>query len=1217
MARIRNDNIYLEPFQRLSFRDDAGDEAAAMYYDGDQLVLMGITISGAQGPPGPAGTGIPGYYIGDEDQNTQVFIDNNAIRLITGSVAHMNVSPGGNILIGHDDISTVYGKVNIDHTGNNNLVLDNIDTTTNGPGVVFRKARGYRGGGLETSVGVGDYIGSLSWWGFGTGPETEARAWLPAFAIHVQATSGMNATTMPAQMTFKASPDNWDNAIDVMTLSANGMALSSGPAVNYITTEIQSGDFNGLPTGAAVYNAINDVGIEISNIYATFSGIDLKMSRIFDPTYSGTEIRIVDDNIEFLSQGTKIAGFNEEGLFELGPEGYGINSWYDGDLRLEASSIKVPTAAAVKAYVDNYGGGSSSRLTGNRLITESGLSSLTIDDESWTGNMVGNQLLKFWRKHHTYGSMFGKTTDHLWFGDKINYPPSSFLGWNSADSGIPAFLFHSKGGSRLYLYNQKNYGADTNPIAQIPGITIDRRECVSGDSYGDINFSGGVTLQARCGNTLGLPSTENELAINLGTYAVYEGQILATGTNPGGTTYGGSYPGGILRLNCKLHFGNNRIYGSEGGGYGDLAEYTTEAIADWGSYGNNGWVHRIACCHYQGNRDNVGSKFDDPPEAFIGTGDDDHCLVTGKYVHTLVAMTTAAWDLHSQGPIISNKWDPNRPTWNFVEHSVICNTGVSITYGYETPMEKWVHFYAPQNDGFGQNRHKAAAVFHSEYAGSGNKIILESCGVPTSLTEAQHGWQATAPEFCFFRSRGTGYVPYGDGTSAGLGEGANPSDVTNWYRGTNPVKIGDNLGQITWIGHCQNNSVEKSNPCDYPDHYNTAAAIRVFADQVTDSICKANMVFYCYGSGGGGLVEDMKRSMTLAHHGSVYIGPSTHISSGYLGVPGRFNVESKAFTKQHLSGDIIISKASQPYGTSGVASIMFAGGWNGGDGNGLTSSIGDVLNRSGANQVINGNAGNYPLARIDAAQEDPEDLLCDAGRLSFLIHKTTSLVFDEVIRIHGSGKVVVGSDLVGQTAHMANPQSLFNIAQISDDYRGGLALTSTTGLTNCIFTDSAGKLSINAGTLWLNSANGKIDVGNTVNNTSSPYILRTNGNIVPAITNLYNLGSSTLKWNDIWATNSIIQTSDRNEKEEIITETLGLDFVKNMKPVSFKRTGGTRRHHGLVAQDIEALISKFGISTNDTAFFIKDPGGTYGLRYEELIGILIKAIQELAAKVED
>jgi hypothetical protein len=92
--------------------------------------------------------------------------------------------------------------------------------------------------------------------------------------------------------------------------------------------------------------------------------------------------------------------------------------------------------------------------------------------------------------------------------------------------------------------------------------------------------------------------------------------------------------------------------------------------------------------------------------------------------------------------------------------------------------------------------------------------------------------------------------------------------------------------------------------------------------------------------------------------------------------------------------------------------------------------------------------------------------------------------------------------------------------------------------------------------------------------------------------------------------------------------------------VSYKFNGKTRTHYGLIAQDIETVLSDISKSTTDFAGFIKGevsdvlytedeplpagknvgdvktPGTTnYGLRYGEFIAPLIKAVQELSAKV--
>ena len=146
----------------------------------------------------------------------------------------------------------------------------------------------------------------------------------------------------------------------------------------------------------------------------------------------------------------------------------------------------------------------------------------------------------------------------------------------------------------------------------------------------------------------------------------------------------------------------------------------------------------------------------------------------------------------------------------------------------------------------------------------------------------------------------------------------------------------------------------------------------------------------------------------------------------------------------------------------------------------------------------------------------------------------------------------------------------------------------------------------------------------------------------PVSDNLYDLGSSSMRWDDIYATNTNIQTSDKTKKNTIVDSDLGLSFINKLKPVSYKFNDGTRTHYGLIAQDIETVLSDVSKPTTDFAGFIKTdlpdeyykeaepniPEGKkegdlksaahteYGLRYGEFISPLIKAVQELTAKVE-
>ena len=130
----------------------------------------------------------------------------------------------------------------------------------------------------------------------------------------------------------------------------------------------------------------------------------------------------------------------------------------------------------------------------------------------------------------------------------------------------------------------------------------------------------------------------------------------------------------------------------------------------------------------------------------------------------------------------------------------------------------------------------------------------------------------------------------------------------------------------------------------------------------------------------------------------------------------------------------------------------------------------------------------------------------------------------------------------------------------------------------------------------------------------------------------YDLGSSSNKFKDIYASNGTIQTSDSTEKKDIadLDAQLVSDIVMGLRPVSFKFINGTsdRTHYGLVAQEVEETVNNLGVSNQDFAPLIKtakeDEEGnviegeyTYGLRYAEFVGLLIKMCQNLQNEVDD
>ena len=134
----------------------------------------------------------------------------------------------------------------------------------------------------------------------------------------------------------------------------------------------------------------------------------------------------------------------------------------------------------------------------------------------------------------------------------------------------------------------------------------------------------------------------------------------------------------------------------------------------------------------------------------------------------------------------------------------------------------------------------------------------------------------------------------------------------------------------------------------------------------------------------------------------------------------------------------------------------------------------------------------------------------------------------------------------------------------------------------------------------------------------------TNRSVYPSSTNAINLGSSSYQYNNVYAkqfyqNGTAISTSDKRKKKTIkdIAKKY-IDFFKKLRPVSFKFKDGEsdRTHTGFIAQECEEAAGEAGIDNKDLAFLCIDEDGNYGLRYEELIAIQTKVIQDLITRVE-
>ena len=141
--------------------------------------------------------------------------------------------------------------------------------------------------------------------------------------------------------------------------------------------------------------------------------------------------------------------------------------------------------------------------------------------------------------------------------------------------------------------------------------------------------------------------------------------------------------------------------------------------------------------------------------------------------------------------------------------------------------------------------------------------------------------------------------------------------------------------------------------------------------------------------------------------------------------------------------------------------------------------------------------------------------------------------------------------------------------------------------------------------------------------------------------NAQDLGTSSIRFRDVYSAGGVTTSSDVNLKENVKDTTLGLDFINALRPVEYKWKDGTRKHQGFIAQEVKTVLDAkdkssdqgmWGLNTvkhpKETLVHRDDdhPDGAteevidtvprQSLRYHELIGPLVKAVQELKTQNE-
>jgi hypothetical protein len=187
------------------------------------------------------------------------------------------------------------------------------------------------------------------------------------------------------------------------------------------------------------------------------------------------------------------------------------------------------------------------------------------------------------------------------------------------------------------------------------------------------------------------------------------------------------------------------------------------------------------------------------------------------------------------------------------------------------------------------------------------------------------------------------------------------------------------------------------------------------------------------------------------------------------------------------------------------------------------------------------------------------------------------------------------------------------------------------------------------GTPGANDVPGRLVFSTTADGASTPtarLTLYQNGSagflntkdVYPGTDNFTPLGVNGARWSAVWAANGTIQTSDERAKTDITDAQLGSDFIKALRPVSYKwieggkrDTGerdednnyiyesvpGERTHWGFVAQEVKQAVDAAGVDFGGWVLTDKDdPDSQQALRYDQFIAPLTKALQEALQKIE-